>query len=361
MTSNRRKLLPLLLAAIAMQSCSTFAGPQMGGCDLIQQSRAQTPVPLVPTPSPEAPELLDTPAVIVPAEPVPLGEPIAIGLDFTPAAGSRVKVTWEHGQYATREFAAERFYVWAKAGAYTGQVRVIEVPKDADAEIGDWVLPFEFTVGDPPPPKPMVELVTPDQAPLLADCYLRLSTLADSFTSEAHFWANADALLNAKGVLGHGATEAVKARLTPWDKATLAATLATISKEFGEPVKPDDPPVTPDQPTTPGTPVSFDGFHAIFLREDQNPSLWFGQLMADRGLQEYLSTHCAGGPAGWRQWDDDVPLANVPANFRELMNLPRASVPCVVVAANKGAVVLPLSETTTAAGLIETLKQFGGP
>lgn len=198
-----------------------------------------------------------------------------------------------------------------------------------------------FTVGDPPPPepdKPLIQLVTPEQAPLLAGAYHALAQLADSFTSAEHFWANHDALLKAKGLLGHGATEAVKARLTPFEKATLGATLAAISKEFGEPPAPPVPPVVEGKR------------RVVILRESGD------DLPADARLYVQLRNDATAAYLKSKGHTLEIQDADNSPLMVDGLQLPQL----FILDASTGAVVNQQPRPATSAAILEAVKQHGG-
>jgi hypothetical protein len=117
------------------------------------------------------------------------------------------------------------------------------------------------------------------------------------------------------------------------------------------------PPATPD-----GIPVSFDGCYAIIVEETGERPLWLRDLVASPDVRGYLNAHCAGGSKGWRQWDGDgFHLENAPPVLRELMQIPRPALPCLVIANHRKAAAIPLAKDLTPAAFIELCKPWGGP
>lgn len=135
----------------------------------------------------------------------------------------------------------------------------------------------------------------------------------------------------------------------------------TLSPLF--PVDPNNPvvtPDTPDEPVQPGVPVSFDGFRVLVLSETEpeQQQLWFTSIMASAAVDEYLDTHCDGGMAGWRHWDDDLNPQNAPGWLKEMHAVPDAGSPSVTIAARGQAQSFPVPQTE--AEFLELLKRFGG-
>lgn len=317
-----------------VDSGAEFRGPYTAA-ELANAPGNDVPTP-APTPEP-APALITTPTIEVPAL-TPLGEPIVATLRFDPPADSRVKVEWQTPTVATLPNGNWSHYIWAKPGKHTIGAMVVVVTAD---DIAVYSPTAELTVGDPPPPeppKPLIQLVTPEQAPLLAGAYNALAQLADSFTSAEHFWANHDAYLQAKGLLSHGATEAVKLRLTPWDKTTLGATLAAISKEFGAPPAPPTPPVVEGKR------------RVVILRESGD------DMPADARL--YVQLRNDATAAYLKSKGHTLEIADATDNplFTDGMPLPAL----LIFDSATGANVATLPRPATSAAILEAVKQHGG-
>jgi hypothetical protein len=124
-------------------------------------------------------------------------------------------------------------------------------------------------------------------------------------------------------------------------------------------------PTTPSTPVAPATPtipdgvsVSFDGFRVLVVEESGTRPPWLYELTASPEVQAYLASHCEGGVKGWKVWDQHTEILNAPVEFKELMGVPRESVPCVVVGVKKQAKALPIPHEPAA--FIELLKKYGG-
>lgn len=347
-----RRVLVIALAAWAVFAQSQYALPP---CDVQASAMAEEPTSADAEVSVVVPSLRFEPRTAPPGT--------IVKLIYTPPASDTVVVNWLDHKWGKEKIDATTWFVAPLPGENVACMEVMWTTGDPDEPIKRKLIGDTHTCGEPPPPKPLAELVTPEQRSPLADAYLRLAQMAFSFRSSEHFWANHDALLESDpfrpfNLKGHGATERVKATLAPLlnpvDIEKLGVALREISAAFGEPPKPE-----PVQPPGPGTPVTFDGFHVVFVHESgAQERMAVYNLTAAKALDAYLDSHCTNGAHGWRVWDQNAVLDNAPPHFKEMMALPRSVSPALVVAAGKQAAVLPLPASPEDA--VAILKRWGG-
>jgi hypothetical protein len=193
-----------------------------------------------------------------------------------------------------------------------------------------------------------------------------------------HVWADAGthrlavkgytAVFNERDILVPGpnwATDKTDVRLeklrylvdkTPW---THGATFVVEGHAPNPP--PDDPEIDPTVPTVPVDPnapkITVDGFHVLVLYSDATqPALY--ELLNDPQVRAYLDSHCQGGAAGWRVWEEDVPLTNALPVFKEMRAYPQPSRPALNIAVNKRLIQAEVPKT--AIDLLALLKKYGG-
>lgn len=293
-----------------------------------------------------------------------IGEPIVVPLQL-PAGEKLLDVEWEIPlQYVSPPESLTTIYVWPM-GSGSWPVRANYVV-DVSGAIKIRKHVETLNVGEPepaPPPKLLAPLVTKEQAGLLSTWYRATINVVDRLATPDSFLTAHASELGRMGLAGSPyATEVAKRfegiGTDELDRVKLVACLEGVVRELGAPpvvVTPDTPPVDPN-----ATPVSFDGFHVVFIEEGSKRPAWLNDLLLDPAIEGYLNSHCLGGQKGWRRWDQNAVLTNAPSNLRTLAELPRTSVPAIHVAWNKQAAVLPLGKQTPTE-LLATLKKYGGP
>jgi hypothetical protein len=136
----------------------------------------------------------------------------------------------------------------------------------------------------------------------------------------------------------------------------------TFVVEGEGPRPPPDPeipdPTVPTVPVDPNAPkITVDGFHVLVLYSDATqPALY--ELLNDPQVRAYLDSHCQGGAAGWRVWEEDVPLTNALPVFKEMRAYPQPSRPALNIAVNKRLIQAEVPKT--AIDLLALLKKYGG-
>lgn len=364
MRNYRPNIAALLTFAVLAASCS----PPAGGPVVVAQSPPMpVVVPVVPTPDdkPDPPKPDTVSGITIPPQTNIDQRLIAT---FCPPPGlENAEATWRFFEVAKEgwmrpvvidaliDSGGQRAFLWPKPGNYRAEVICQGTVWTAD-----------FTRGDPAPPEPsktLKQLAGPDAAALSA-IYQSIAEFAKvndfqlvgiftAFCAEKTkaYAANPAVIEVAKRFAGLGAPD------EKVDAKQIGELLASVVRELDAPGPAPGP--TPVEPG-PGTPVSFDGLHVIIVEESDAKTLWLYDMVASAAVQTYLDTKCAGGKAGWRRWDQNTPTTNVPPNLKELFALPKPSVPCVIIANNKRANVLPLTKDTTDTAFLSLLKQHGG-
>jgi hypothetical protein len=357
----------------ALVLCGFAAGDQLGGCDLIGQSRAaaiddENPPPpeasvLVPT---AAAEVDEPKGIIIEGELLP-GKFLKVRTDILPPEGGKAAYFWTSAEglsFLDDQLAGTGSTFTGDDGNFWFKLEVALSDKDGNPlRPKSWELPFTLGHPGPQPPEQTIKELAGLDAQKLADFYDKFAGVTKAFKSPDDFWGLHASALTEWGLATNKALPKIAVMLAPIGKgdgpfpveAGKAALLSVVA-ELGKPT------VEPVDPNLPGTPVSFDGFRVIVLEESGDRTREVASLLtANPPVRQYLNSHCEGGASGWRRWDADVPLANVPSEFREMMNVPRTGSSCVIVAAKKKAVVIPLTANTTPEAFLELLKPYGGP
>lgn len=239
--------------------------------------------------------------------------------------------------------------------------------------------PTEPDKPQPPAPKTLRQMTSKESADILADCYSDLAELFASITdTPAQFESVHKAMRSTSpsvrglkdvaevyATIDESLAKAVK--VEPWKDSVFIALTDVVEQLSGDdpvvvdPVdpKPTDPVVTPplDEPSTP---VSFDGFHVLFVEEGTTREPWFDMLTSTNSVISYLNSHTENGPKGWRKWDQHEQGENAPVPFNEMAKVPRPGINCVVIGSKKKAYVYQLTKKTTDDELMALLKKFGG-
>jgi hypothetical protein len=141
-------------------------------------------------------------------------------------------------------------------------------------------------------------------------------------------------------------------------KETYRQTFVVEGEGPRPPPDPEIDPTVPPAPVDPNAPkITVDGFHVLFLYADATTPAFY-ELLADPQVRAYLDSHCQGGAAGWRVWEEDVPLTNALPVFKEMRSFPQPVRPALNIAVNKRLVQAECPKTP--ADLLTLLKKYGG-
>jgi len=221
-------------------------------------------------------------------------------------------------------------------------------------------------VGPPAPPVPTADIVLPAEVRGGAGELLDLE--AETRGESVQWWASPG--LQHRGLCAGGKRCVVAAArqgrytVIAWTsldgKPTAAAECSVVVGDAPQP--------TPPTPTPPGPPPPSpvpQGFRVLFLYET-SAKLTRGQLAVvnSTAVVDYLNRRCVkdtDGRPGWRKWDRDIDPAKDLKVWQELSASVKgkATAPCLVVAVDQRAEVLPFPPDEAAA--LEVLKRYGGP
>lgn len=337
MKRRRNPLLVLAVFAIWSMAQSGHTATDRWPVGPVDSGAEFRDVDNVPEPSPvpePAPPLITTPVIEVP-EVVGVGEPLVATLRFDPPAGSRVKVDW-HSTAPTLPVGNWEQHVWGAPGKHTIGARVVVVTAD---DIAVYEPSDTFTRGDPPPPepdKPLVTLVTKEQAAALAKLYRAMATLPPP----EDFWLAHDAALEARGLTGHGATAQIHKRLDAVlaDAVKLNAELLKIADELAKPPGPTPPPVVEGKR------------RVVILRESGD------DMPADARLYVQLRNDATAAYLKANGHTLEIADADASPLYQQGMTLPQL----FILDAATGAVVNQQPRPATSAAILEAVKAHGG-
>ena len=295
-------------------------------------------------------------AEIIAPETSSLGVPIVVTAEVALPEDCRVAYLWEvfEGVSLIAIGNGQQAYIWAAPGDH--KLNVVVAVVTAEIDIQTATTTFLVTGGSPLPEQTLRELVTNDQAALLAEFYYEWSKAVESVsTTQGFFAAYGESIL---GMEAGGGMEAafllidlrIEALIGGEDrplkgalKGSLVAELSAVSDEFGG----FDP--RPPAINAPGLNVM------MFEESGDRSTLPLDQLMVITNS----SRDVRGAGGGFRLYDpthDD--LGNDMAHWREAAARTREGMPWVIISSDRGSYEGPLPATL--AEWRELLAQYEG-